>query len=805
MFEKALGGRPQAATAPVNFSAIPAASSAPSPNGRIRLILLIVFVLLVAIFGVVFYWQSSNQRSLAATTKKLLSVATKTVGDLGTSTVPSLLPTSTVISIDGSTSTLSQQQIEYLSFADFYQAPDNKITVKNNDYKLPLNIKTDVLNYYDFSRKINLDKVLGDLNNQGFAIIDNPFTSEAVNNNQSRPINNFYGVYDTLNKKQIPTLITSDFLTYYYQNLTKKVFKDVETNVFYDDLWDISTQMYTLAKDRYEKRLAAVGDINDSILEGARLETAYFATALEILKPADKQINQKNDLSDQSKFSVQDALDLSFNPPSYLKVDVLKEVQLIHDHNTTAKSPVLLYPRDYHDFSVPEDYVTNAKLNNFYLTTKWLNSVFPVYYQSSQCPNCPLDINDWRIHTVAAGFIAQDLFGDSVLTNEWARIYKTLAFFKGMRGDLTYVNYRDALTSLFGKDYKIEDLFADTNAQMPANFQKLQNQLISYNFTDVEGGLDKNNPATRANLGAKLLSEFYWPNDYIFKGLTYPTVGAYFSKTLKSTNMTACSVQNIWERCLGFGLDVVNLLYPIPTTNNYFADNSNYNNYAAAVKNLQAKINFTEANWHANNFWTTLHTMQNSLIMDKNNWPVFGRQAAWDNREINRALATWVNLQLPLDNFSVYQKTSQADNLTVDATKYYEYAYVEPNYNLINELLANVNMINGFFGVLKLNSEVQSVAVSLSDLSNQLTTMKGLMQKELSSQALTGDDYQFIDKFARAYKVDTNSTKSFRLVGANNQGLTEDISNVKLLLVVQKHGQDLILTAGPIFNYWEKK
>jgi len=84
-------------------------------------------------------------------------------------------------------------------------------------------------------------------------------------------------------------------------------------------------------------------------------------------------------------------------------------------------------------------------------------------------------------------------------------------------------------------------------------------------------------------------------------------------------------------------------------------------------------------------------------------------------------------------------------------------------------------------------------------------TLKGIIQKELTGEALSNDDYQFLDKFTKAYRVAQSGTKTFQLVGAGGQSLKEDVSGVKLLIVVQKQGQDLVLTAGPIFNYWETK
>jgi hypothetical protein len=57
---------------------------------------------------------------------------------------------------------------------------------------------------------------------------------------------------------------------------------------------------------------------------------------------------------------------------------------------------------------VPEEYNTSARLKNLYLTLRWLNSNFPLHYQGSNCSNCLLDKEDWRLTTIAASFIALD-------------------------------------------------------------------------------------------------------------------------------------------------------------------------------------------------------------------------------------------------------------------------------------------------------------------------------------------------------------------------------------------------------------
>jgi hypothetical protein len=64
---------------------------------------------------------------------------------------------------------------ENLFFGDFYEEPDSDFRITLDSYELPINVKTDVSNYYELNRKIDLESNLDSLNNNGFAILDNNF------------------------------------------------------------------------------------------------------------------------------------------------------------------------------------------------------------------------------------------------------------------------------------------------------------------------------------------------------------------------------------------------------------------------------------------------------------------------------------------------------------------------------------------------------------------------------------------------------------------------------------------------------
>jgi len=764
-------------------------NSSPNPFKKILLIVALVATIIILLLAVFFILNKYLPKSEQPLEEK------NTVQGEEASSTP-VLPDFN--QPDKATSTLDNLQfsdlaIEYLSFADFYEAPNNQIESKIPEYKLPLNVKIEVINYYDISRKINLDPGLEELNNNGFTILDNPWHQEAPD---------FFSVYNNLDQKQIPLLLTSDFIIYYYQNVLKKAFKDIEENVFYDNLWSINQELYNIAKNRYEARLAAIGNVNDSILEGERLEMAFFAVSLELLKPADDQIITQGTLDDQNKFSFSDVNRFYFVAPPYLKDDVVREVKLIRNAQGQTKSPVMLYNRDYTEFTVPVDYRSNAKLNNFYLTTKWLNSIFPLNYQDKNCVGCLLDKEDWRINLIAASLISQDFSSLPELKNKWARIYKVISFFKGLREDLNYVHYRDSLIKLFGEDYQVDQLFDDRNQDAQTNLEKLRQQLLTYDFSELQGAFNKNNSLDRSQLGFKMLAEAYWPNSYLFGRLTTPTVGLYLGKEPGKNNITFCQILNVKRRCNGFAWDLVNLVNPIGD-NDYFIENTNYENYTQEVTKLKNQLNKDQI-WQTTNYWSTLNLIKTFLEMDKQDLPLFTHSSKWRDKTLNTAAAAWINLQLPLEKFSINQ-IFQGQGLN-NFSSYNESSYIEPNLNLVNELIADANMLLKMLSTLQLDYEIGSAFQNIQTAQNNLIALKKIIIKELTNEELTSDDNETIINFAKQWKVEPAEDRDKQLslrYPTQKTSLKENLSRLKLLVLIHQRADNRIISIGPIWNYQE--
>lgn len=690
------------------------------------------------------------------------------------------------------TGTSSEIRAESLSFVDFYKPEEDEFISKEEKFKLPMNVKSEVLNYFDFSRKVSIDKKVDQLNRNGFVIIDNPFSGSG---------DNFPGLYQALLQKDVPILITDDFLIYYYQNNLKNIYKEIEKNVFYNDIWEISNYLFNIANSRYRDEYNKVGLTNDPVLESKRKEAAYFATVLELLKPKDQQVSIV--AGDTKKFSDKEAKIYEFTLPVYLEEDVNREAEFIFKGEGKAKSPVFLYTMDYGRFAVPEEYQANAKLYNYYLALMWINSEFPLYYQSDDCPHCLLDKNDWRINLAAASYIAKDFSDNQEIKNKWAKIYKIYSYFSGLRSDLTYLDYNNALSDSFGKNYKIEQIFSSGNKSLEADLAKLQEKLASRGFSEIEGGINRDDPETKPLIGFKLLQDSYWPDDYIFKALTAPNVGQYRGEAKEASrlNIVGCKdKKEVLTRCRGIALDAVNLIYDIPSENAYFRINSNYDNYQERSDLLKDQIaKFDTGTWHNGNYWSTLNIAKLLLSEGDERRTILNNNPEWQDKNLNTALGAFVNLQLQADQLIGGSGEDNKLNAYIG-----DYNRVEPDLTVINELLATSKMLREAFLAFGVINEKDFIYGKLSDLSSDLATIKNIALKEKEGKAINGDDKLYIYHFVKKIAVGVQSSKIFKMDFFGGI-IFNKIEGVKMLIYIYQQDGKKIMTAGPVFNYQESK
>jgi len=770
-------------------------------NNRRAVRLTVIIVLAVALVSAVVLWWllAVNKNAKPAVTK-----VTRPGGQL-----PTLGQGGDGNGGDGQ---LANLKAEELFFGNFYHAPPARPTPLVSGVSLPTNIKERAANYYPFNREIDLTAAVGTVNQQGFAVINNPFAKEA---------DNFLSVYEVLNSRNIPFLITNDFLLYYYHTATKNIFKNIESEVFYQEFWEINKQMFALADQRYCDRYAKVGILNDPILEGLRLEAVYFALPLELMKPKAKQISQVDkDLSGNAQpgekrrlFSQSEAKYFSFTPPAYLADTIKREMELIElgpKSDRAVRSPALLYLRDYREFSVPKEYVDNAKLNNFYLASRWANSIFPLFYQDEKdCPDCLLDKEDWLVNQTAAHLIARDFSANQELKNRWAKIYKTISFFTDLRSELTYLNYAQDFGEVFSDPVRtVEDVFSNENSSRPADVAALQKKIAAVTFDPAKGGLSRQ--TDKPDIGMRMLQTTFNPALFVYDQLLYDRVGEHNSYNFRVRdleNITVCQgAQGIAVRCRAFGLDIINAVFDEPIGTSYFVKNTDYRLYGNQAPLVRNHFNgFNNQEWHNNLYWSTLDLVRKTLnTRTITNFP-YTLTDAWGEVNLNTALGAMADAQLPLDRWALSIK--KANRLSVDEN-IVKYHYLETNQTLVNELAANTEML---FNVLSGLNLVERNNNEFNVLLTDWYSLQRLIAKETAGEDFNFNDWSFLNELISRYYVVGEGEKTLRLsftnpanpVPGQAKKLRQTVDGVKLLVSVQHHQDRDILVAGPVFNFKE--
>ena len=117
-------------------------------------------------------------------------------------------------------------------------------------------------------------------------------------------------------------------------------------------------------------------------------------------------------------------------------------------------------------------------------------------------------------------------------------------------------------------------------------------------------------------------------------------------------------------------------------------------------------------------------------------------------------------------------------------------------------------MMAQMFTALRLNEEIGSAAHDIQTIDKDLQTIKKIIVKELSGEELNEKDGEVITDFVRRYLVTDHSNKN-KIVQIKfpkyKINLREDISQLKLMVVVHLVGNNQVLSVGPVWNNQESR
>lgn len=388
--------------------------------------------------------------------------------------------------------TLIGSQFLTKSIVNANELPSDKLDFSINapQYQLPLNLST-IKNLNTVLNKLEIKEIPKDLlSKNGFVVFktvgllkDTKIYTAYSETTPLSPENDFTAFYKALNDNKIPVFITSDSVLHLFHIFFDLTLKQIEEKTFFNYLWDISKTLFDESVKDYE---TSSGELK----EAAKRNVAYFAVALNLLKPKENQIltdeklkelycqgwmsdedckqfieMQKTNLND---FTEDSLLRYSFETPSYVKDLVNKELSLIENHSGFAQSPIFIYKEDYSQYVPRGHYTSKELLKNYFKALMWYGRMTFLLKGSNEIEpgktTCGgyegiISTYDAKIQTLQSSLITLHFLANEDVQKKWSSMYALTSFFVGVSDDLGPEEYGKSIAEILGKDtVNINDL-----------------------------------------------------------------------------------------------------------------------------------------------------------------------------------------------------------------------------------------------------------------------------------------------------------------------------------------------------------
>lgn len=670
------------------------------------------------------------------------------------------------------------------SFADAYVTEEWQVRGSAPSYDLPLNLSL-ITNSQVLEEYFGLnDQQRALLEKNGFVVIDYGTVDDLA-----RP-------YAELVAHNIPLVVTVDTALHLYHLQFNHLLKSIEEREFYPLLLDMSRALASQSASDYRTAHHPL------VKEAARRNLAFFSVAQALLEGEGEEV------------------------PEEVAELVEAELASIAEHAGYAPSTIFGYQEDYSQYVPRGHYTQSERLERYFRALMWYGRMgFLLKGGQPACPSCPYLVSEENatLATVQASLIAAALPHVEVkgvtARDVWERIYVVTSFFVGVADDLTPQDYLTGLEEVYGS-IPSEEEFADERSltqlkgflaglPSPRIYGGTGNVAIDPPFTE-----EKLSASLAATAGMRFLGQRYVPDAYMFQRLIFPAVGMYVGNGTEkpfTMEMTAGGP----ARCFPRGLDIMAALgseraYRIleqAGDTAYAGDNTSYDRQLALLREECA--NFTLSDWNSNLYWGWLYALLPLLHEYGPAYPSFMHTAAWQDRALRAALASWAQLR---HDTILYVKQSYTPRAT--ATPAPSAGYVEP----VPECYARLKALTAMTrrGLTEYRLLNQTETQRLQRLETMLDRLLDMAVDEVNGQPPSPSDQQFLRTFADwvdevSTGIDEEGRKTTVIAdvhtdGTTGQCLEEGVGYVELMVVAYALPNGTVTVgAGPVLSYYEFK
>ena len=574
-------------------------------------------------------------------------------------------------------------------------------------------------------------------------------------------------------------------------------------------------------------------------------------------------------------FNEKEAEEYIFEVPDFVKGLVQKEIELIEKHEGWDFSPNFIYKEDYSQYVPRGHYTKSEKLKNYFKTMMWYGRMTALIKGSPVLPEgksmCTGPMNgiiseyDAKIQTLQASLIAKKFLESQSIQQNWQRMYAITGFFVGFSDDLGPYEYSAVLTSLFKESIISQDL--------EEKYSDIRDILLDLPYSPkIYGGLGacemfmpcpplsdeeiqelkvQAKKLLEETKGFRMMGQRFTIDSWLFSEIVSPYSGEYTGQKLPlpteekpftfhwddpyaeyrenrpftwvKTDVKACPPPAMRE-VKGFprGLDIM-ALFGSDRAKEILANlgDTEYSDYEDKFSELKTEIDSLSVDdWFKNLYWNWLYVLRSLLGEFGEGYQTFMQTKAWQDKELNTALASWAELR---HDTILYVKQSYTMAELGGGPMPPIVGYVEPVPEFYARLLTLTEMTNKGLKGLVPQEELEELKIeyALNRFSEILTRLLEISEKELENKSLTDEEYRFIENFGSISEglietvsggdVDPDIFKTILVADVHTEGntekvLEEGVGYIKTLVVAYKLPEGHVLVGvGPAFSYYEFK
>ena len=561
-------------------------------------------------------------------------------------------------------------------------------------------------------------------------------------------------IYELYEDDEVPQFITTDLCLHAYHVLYDISLRILEGTHFTNDFELMLEALRT-------QQMALNGTVDEDVTyEAISRNVAYLSVMLYLL--------------DNTTY------------PIPLEVEDLVTQELSNiNAGQSATSAIFGYEEDYTQYKVRGHYTRNEVLANYFKAMMYAGRIG--FLLQSPYGEIEMGIEHTRMALLLLSSFNATI-GSETVWDLWDRVYQPTAFYVGACDDLTPIEY-----------YHIWQKFGSPGGDLLANdalIIDIINEAKTYRKPKINSMfVNEMYEFENVTQGFRLMGQRFVPDSYIFQQLVHTKV---------------------FNRLLPNGLDVFSVFGSSRAAFHLQSENVSFSGYSSQILKLREEFaNLTDYDWTQNLYWMWLYTLFPLLTPATDGYPSFMLSDAWTDKALMTAMGSWAELR---HDTILYAKQSytQFRGGPSEILK----GYVEPYPELFARLACLTRLMEN--GLEDRGLVIEGFSDKLNQIADVFDRLVEISIKELENKALTDSDISFIshagtqiasiasyhdpeadpwiseadDRMAIIADVHTDPNTNRVLEVATGNPLV-------IYVVVQDHNEQLRLTRGGTFSYYE--